>query len=30
VITRTGFEEVPEAEVRTQCEAVLAARRQER
>jgi proteasome beta subunit len=30
VITRAGFEEVPEAEVRAQCEAVLAARRQER
>jgi proteasome beta subunit len=30
VITRAGFEEVSEAEVRAQCEAVLAARRQER
>jgi proteasome beta subunit len=30
VITRAGFEEVPEAEVRAQCEAVLAARRQGR
>jgi proteasome beta subunit len=28
VVTRAGFEEVPEAEVRAQCEAVLAARRQ--
>jgi proteasome beta subunit len=28
VITRAGFEEVPEAEVRTQCETVLAERRQ--
>jgi proteasome beta subunit len=28
VITRTGFEEVPEAEVRSQCDAVLAARRE--
>jgi proteasome beta subunit len=30
VITRAGFEEVAEAEVRAQCEAVLAGRRQER
>ena len=30
VITRTGFEEVPEAEVRAQCEAVQAERRRER
>jgi proteasome beta subunit len=28
VITRSGFEDVPETEVRTHCEAVLAARRQ--
>jgi proteasome beta subunit len=30
VITRSGFEEVSEAEVRAQCEAVVAGRRQER
>jgi proteasome beta subunit len=30
VITRAGFEEVPEAEVRRHCEAVLSDRRQER
>ena len=28
VVTRAGFQEVPEAEVRAQCEAVVAARRQ--